>query len=60
MPRGQQGGPAGSASPYSGTPHWEIGISAILHLCIFAVATRTFKSKYTNFTSLEMIKPNTF
>lgn len=46
--------------PDSGTPQWKVHVSSVSHLCTFAVATRTFKSKYTNFISFEVRKFNTF
>lgn len=57
---GQWGGPPWEQPPtHSGTPLWEVHISAVLHLCTFAVATRAFKPKYMTSGSLE-IKLNTF
>lgn len=50
----------GTAPTHSGTPPWEVHISAVLHLCTFTVATRAFKPKYMNFRSLGMIRFNTF
>lgn len=57
---GQGGGPPWEQPPtHSGTPPWEVHISAVLHLCTFTVATRAFKPKYMNFGSLGMIRFNT-
>ena len=49
-----------STPPHSGTPPWGVHIAVLLHLCISAVATGTFKSNYVNFRSLEIIKFGTF